>query len=128
MKILIIEDEILIQNSLVRYLRKMGHDTTGTASGQKAIELILSHNYQKIFCDLMLQDLSGFDILDSTQSQFGQQFIKDTFIIMTAYTSSEIIKKAQIYNCPIITKPFDSFKIILDQLKINNESEESIPL
>lgn len=123
MNILIIEDEILIQNSLVRYLQKSGHVATGSASGQRAIELILTQNYHKIFCDLMLQDVSGFDVLDTILMNLGANYIQNRFIIMTAYTSSQILKKAEIYNCPIITKPFDSFKIILEQVNIFLDQE-----
>lgn len=126
MKILIIEDEILIQSTMMRFLKKHHHSVTGTASGQSAIELLTTENFDTIFCDLMLQDLNGFDILDYSRSKFGINYVKNKFIIMTAYTSTQIQEKAMSYECPILLKPFESLQIVLKL--VNNKNTTINPI
>ena len=69
-KFLIIEDEILIQQSLKKLLERRGFEVDVSASGKSAIELILINNYDRIICDLMLQDISGFDVIEESKKVF----------------------------------------------------------
>jgi DNA-binding response OmpR family regulator len=62
--ILIIEDEILIQQSLKKLFERKGFKVDTSASGKLAIDLILNNDYDRIICDLMLQDISGFDVIE----------------------------------------------------------------
>ena len=57
MRILIIEDEILIQKSLVHVLTRNGNSVDATASGIEAISRILNDDYDRVVCDLMLKDM-----------------------------------------------------------------------
>jgi CheY-like chemotaxis protein len=113
-KILIIEDEILIQRSLKMLLERRGHFVMTTPSGREAISLIKSHKFDKIICDLMLQDISGFDVIEESKLTLGPLVIKDKFIIITAYSSSHVLEKASSYNCLVINKPFDNLEKTLD--------------
>lgn len=106
MKILIIEDEILIQQSLKKLLEKKGAVVSCTANGKNAIDMILSENFDKIVCDLMLQDISGFDVLEESKKKYSLDQIQHKFIIITAYSSEQVKNKAQDYGCVILNKPF----------------------
>lgn len=106
MKILIIEDEILIQKSLKKLFENKGIEADALDQGEQAIEMILKNDYDRILCDLMLKDLNGFDILEASKKKYSPEEISSLFIIMTAYNSAQIIDRAQKYNCPILSKPF----------------------
>lgn len=108
MKFLIIEDEPLIQQTLKKVLEKKGHEVVSTASGLDAIGLIRTNNFDKIICDLMLQDISGFDIIDESKTKYNLDEISQLFIIITAYSSPQIMKKANDYQCKILQKPFSN--------------------
>ena len=110
MNILLIEDEVLIQKSLHKLLERKGASVTSTASGIEAIELIKKNSYNRIICDLMLNDITGFDILEESRSILSPGEISRKFVIMTAYSSDQILEQAQKYNCEFINKPFESLE------------------
>jgi CheY-like chemotaxis protein len=106
MKILIIEDEILIQQSLKKLLLKRGIEVDVSSDGKTAIQLINSNNYDRIICDLMLRDITGFDIIEESKKIYSNEEIKKKFVIMTAYSSEQVLEKAGKYGCKILNKPF----------------------
>lgn len=106
--ILIIEDELLIQKSLKILLEKRGCTVSVESSGSSAIKNILQNDYDRIICDLMLQDISGFDVLEEAKLKYNASEISQKFIIMTAYCSGQVLEKAKEYNCTVLSKPFDN--------------------
>lgn len=107
-KILLVEDEPLIQKSLKRLLEKRGVEVTVESRGREAIQLILSQQFDRIICDLMLQDISGFDVIEESKARFTMSEISKLFIIITAYSSPHVIEKAQQYGCLLLSKPFEN--------------------
>ena len=120
MNILLVEDEILIQKSLKRLLEKRGARVDVTPNGKEAINLIFSGNYDRIICDLMLQDITGFDIIEESKKIFSLDDIKLKFVLITAYSSPQVLEKAKEYKCKIIGKPFENLKKVLD-IFLSNE-------
>lgn len=114
MKILIVEDEILIQKSLKRMLEKRGVTVMCTASGREAIDYISKEKFDRIICDLMLQDISGFDILEESKRFYTPSEISTIFVIITAYSSSQVLLTAQKYGCTILSKPFDNLDKVIE--------------
>ncbi len=108
--ILIIEDEILIQQSLKKLFERRGLRVDVSASGKTAIDMILSTDYDRIICDLMLQDISGFDVIEESKKRFSAQEIGQKFVIMTAYNSPQVLSRANSYQCKLLNKPFDNLE------------------
>jgi DNA-binding response OmpR family regulator len=108
MKLLIIEDEILIQQSLKKLFERKGMQVDVSASGKIAIDMILSKDYDRIICDLMLQDISGFDVIEESKKKFSPEEISHKFVIMTAYSSPQVLSRANSYQCKLLNKPFDN--------------------
>ena len=106
--ILIIEDEILIQQSLKKLLERKGAKVDVSASGKMAIDLILTNDYDRIICDLMLQDISGFDVIEESKKRYSPEEIGKKFVIMTAYNSPQVLSRANSYQCKLLNKPFDN--------------------
>lgn len=106
--ILIIEDEILIQQSLKKLFERRGIKVDVSASGKVAIDMILAHNFDRIICDLMLQDISGFDVIEESKKRYGPEEISQKFVIMTAYNSPQVLSRANSYQCKLLNKPFDN--------------------
>ena len=118
MRILLIEDELLIQRSLKKFLEQKGVHVTAVSSGKQAIDSILQNDFDRIVCDLMLQDITGFDIIEEVKQKYSPQEISDIFVIMTAYSSDQVLKKASQYGCPILNKPFElksAMNLILEE-------------
>ena len=108
--ILIIEDEILIQQSLKKLFERKGLKVDVSASGKLAIDLILNNHYDRIICDLMLQDISGFDVIEESKKRFSPEEISKKFVIMTAYNSPQVLTRANSYQCRLLNKPFDDLE------------------
>lgn len=109
-KILLIEDEPLIQKSLKKLLEKRGVEISVESRGREAIQLILNQNFDRIICDLMLQDISGFDVIEEAKARFTMAEISRLFIIITAYSSPHVIEKATQYGCLLFSKPFENIE------------------
>lgn len=105
--ILVIEDEPLIQKSLKILLEKRGCTVSVESSGSAAIKNILTNDYDRIICDLMLQDISGFDVIEESKQKYNSEQISKLFFIMTAYCSDQVLDKARSYNCSVLSKPFE---------------------
>lgn len=116
MKILIIEDEILIQQSLKKLLEKKGATVSTESRGSEALQMIKSQNFDRIICDLMLQDITGFDIIEESKSIYTGKEISNKFIIITAYSSEQVLTKAREYGCIVLNKPFANMKAALDTM------------
>ncbi|MEX1099451.1 MAG: response regulator, partial [Bacteriovoracaceae bacterium] len=93
MRILVIEDEILIQKSLQIFLQKRGALVEVSSSGKTAIEMIKNADFDRIVCDLMLQDITGFDVIEEAKSKYSLNEIANLFVIITAYSSEQVLKK-----------------------------------
>lgn len=116
-RILIVEDEVLIAHSLKKFLEKKGHYVETTESGHEAIQRIAQEKFDRIVCDLMLQDISGFDVLEESRRHFSSQEMSEKFIIMTAYNSPQVLEKAREYHCEILNKPFEDLKGALAKIE-----------
>ena len=108
--ILIIEDEILIQQSLKKLFERRGIKVAVSASGKLAIDMILTQDFDRIICDLMLQDISGFDVIEESKRRYSPNEISQKFVIMTAYNSPQVLSRANSYQCKLLNKPFDNLE------------------
>jgi DNA-binding NarL/FixJ family response regulator len=84
--------------------------------GREAIKLILNGEFDRIICDLMLQDVSGFDVLEESKIKYTSEELSKKFIIITAYSSENVLKKASQYGCRVISKPFQNINETIDTL------------
>ena len=125
MNILIIEDELLIQKSLKKLLEKRGATVKTFASGREAIKDILKNNYDRIVCDLMLKDITGFDIIEESKKKYQLKEIAQIFVIMTAYNSPQVLAKAKDYHCTILNKPFENLEFALNAM-LNNSNTKAV--
>ncbi len=107
-KILLIEDEPLIQKSLKKLLENKGAEVVVESRGKEAIQLLLNQDFDRVICDLMLQDISGFDVIEESKQRFTVAEIAKLFIIITAYSSPHVIEKATQYGCQLLSKPFEN--------------------
>jgi CheY-like chemotaxis protein len=106
-RILVVEDELLIQKTIKRLLERSGCTVDVEASGKRAIEEILANDYDRVVCDLMLQDISGFNVIEEAKKRYSPDQISKLFIIITAYSSLQVLEQANKYGCMVLSKPFD---------------------
>ena len=69
MKILIIEDEVLLADSLKELLESNGFQTICVYDGTSGLDLALSGDYDLLLLDVMLPDIDGFHIARELRRQ-----------------------------------------------------------
>jgi len=65
--VLIVEDDSFLQGLAANKLSKAGFDVTTASNGEKAMNAIEGGAFDCLLLDLMLPDISGFDILKAAQ-------------------------------------------------------------
>jgi DNA-binding response OmpR family regulator len=68
MRILIIEDETKVADFLNKGLQQSGYETDVAVDGQEGYDKIRSNDYDLILLDLMLPQISGFDLIPKIRS------------------------------------------------------------
>ncbi|SDK90900.1 DNA-binding response regulator, OmpR family, contains REC and winged-helix (wHTH) domain [Paenibacillus jilunlii] len=61
--ILIVEDDHVIHDLLIDYLRKEGYETESAYTGEEAVRLLKQMPFQLLILDLMLPEMDGFEVL-----------------------------------------------------------------
>lgn len=84
-KILLIEDEDTLRESLKRVLSKEGYDITGVDSAEAALDLLDDNSYDLILTDVILPGISGIELLKRIRERLPDQIV----VVMTAFASLE---------------------------------------
>ena len=64
MRVLIIDDERSIRNTLKEILEFEGHQITLAADGAEGLEAASSASFDVIFCDIKMPGMDGIEVLD----------------------------------------------------------------
>lgn len=122
-KILVVEDDTLLQDSLVSLLESEGYQASATSNGSTAKQLTDQEFYNIILLDLNLPDTSGLELSKSIR----QTYPRMRKILLTGYNeeqlSPELLKK---YTDASILKPFQIdhlLDIISTQLKAQRKEQ-----
>ena len=118
MKILIIDDERSIRNSLKEILADEGYDVEVAENGAQGCEMAEKEKYSVIFCDIKMPQMDGMEVLD----KFAQMGIDSAVIMISGHgdidTAVECIKKGAF---DFIQKPLDLNRILIT---IKNATEK----
>lgn len=103
-KVLIVDDERMICDSLGLILSRRGIEITTALNGQDAIRLIKKNDYNLIILDFSLPDIDGLNVL----TQLKQLRPDTPVIFMTGYGSETIsIKAFKLGVSDYFIKPFN---------------------
>jgi DNA-binding response OmpR family regulator len=89
-KVLIVEDDSFLQGLAANKLEKSDFDVTTTNDGEEALTMLDKQKFDVILLDLMLPDISGFDILKNMKESNK----KVPVIVFSNLSDDANIKKA----------------------------------
>lgn len=69
MKILIIDDERGIRNTMKEILEFEGHEVSLAADGKEGVDAALAGQFDAIFCDIKMPNMDGTDVLETLKSE-----------------------------------------------------------
>ena len=67
MKILLLEDDRLLNDAITKYIKTTGHITTSFRNGNDAYETIKTDSFDLLILDINVPGLNGFELLESIQ-------------------------------------------------------------
>ena len=105
--LLIVDDNEINRNLLYRYLvRKGGYTVTAAESGRRALELIEAQPFDLVLLDLLMPDLSGYDVLKILRKNYSLSELP--IIMLTAKQESEaLVETLQLGANDYVVKPID---------------------
>ncbi|MDZ7766278.1 MAG: sigma-54 dependent transcriptional regulator [Melioribacteraceae bacterium] len=125
-KLLVVDDEKSIRESLKMILVDEGYEVTTAADGEEALKFTEEENFDIIISDIKMPNLDGMELLDKASKLSPGTF----FIIMTAYASVNTAVEALRHGAfDYLIKPveFDDLiirvKRLLDYKKISLENK-----
>jgi DNA-binding NtrC family response regulator len=103
-KILIVDDEIIMRESLAGWLERDGYEIAVAASGEEALEILKDSRFDILLVDIKMEGISGLDVLNQVKEDDPDVAV----VMITAYgsisTAIEAMKKGA-YD--YLLKPFD---------------------
>jgi two-component system, NtrC family, nitrogen regulation response regulator NtrX len=109
-KILIIDDERSIRNTLREILEYESYEVSEAKDGEEGIEMLKKHNYDVVLCDIKMPKMDGLEVLEKAK-EMGKE---EQFIMISAHgtieTAVEATKKGA-YD--FIQKPPDLNRLLV---------------
>jgi len=103
--ILVVDDDPTNRDILQKVLTKEGLFVDEAAGGESAMQMIKTNNYDLIFLDLMMPDISGYDILNYIRQECNSQV---AVIIVSAFSDVQSRNRALLLGAnDYITKPIN---------------------
>ena len=110
-KILLIEDEELIRNSLVKMLKAEGFEAIGAENGSVGVYFARTAKPDLIVCDLMMPELDGYGVLNILQQDRNTAGIP--FICLTAQNDRASQRQVMELGAnDYLTKPFSPEELL----------------
>ncbi len=110
MKILVIDDERAIRNSLKEILGDEGYDVDVAEDGPSGLAMVDKERYNIIFCDIKMPGMDGIEVLD----KLNEEGIDSAIVMISGHgdieTAVDCIKKGAF---DFIQKPLDLNRILI---------------
>jgi len=108
-KILIVDDEMVVRDSLGKWFATEGYEIHTVASAREALEAIQKGNYDTALIDIKMPGMDGMELQDRLREIDPEM----PLIIMTGYASVETAVRALKRGAyDYITKPFDPDELV----------------
>ena len=118
MRILVVDDERAIRNSLKEILSDEGYDVDTAEDGAIAMQMVEKEKYNIIFCDIKMPNMDGMEVLD----RLNAMGVDAATVMISGHgdieTAVECIKKGAF---DFIQKPLDLNRILIT---IKNATEK----
>ena len=111
MKLLLVEDDLDISETIVYFLEKHGNSVDYVMSGKFALELLHDNTYDAVILDINLRDLNGFEVCSRIRNRMR---LKVPVIMLTARAMiGDKVEGFESGADDYLTKPFDLEELLL---------------
>ena len=107
-RIMVVDDELIIRESLAGWLERDGYHVETAASGEQALEKLADAPYDIMLADIKMEGMSGLDLLNAVNARD----LGTAVVMITAYGSiSTAIDAMKSGAVEYLLKPFDPEEI-----------------
>ncbi len=116
MKILLLENDEVLNEIIKEYLVSFKYDVTSIFNGNEALELVYENNFDLLLLDVNVPSITGFELSKSLKDN---SIDIPTIFITSRYTSNDVQIGFQSGADDYIKKPFDlkELKVRIDNVK-----------
>ncbi len=103
-RFMVVDDELIVRESLSAWLEKEGAAVDRAESGEQALELMTTNLYDILFVDIKMPGMGGFELLKRVREFFPTTVV----VIITAYgTVEHAVEAMKLGANDFLVKPFD---------------------
>jgi DNA-binding NtrC family response regulator len=115
MRIMVVDDEMIVRESFLHWFRKYGHHTEVAASGFEALEKLERAPFDILLVDIKMPGMNGIELLAKVKEEYPDTIV----IIITAYGSIETAVDAmKMGAADYLLKPFKPEQLSLVMEKV----------
>ena len=123
MKILLLEDDIMLNEAITQYLESVGHNINSVKDGDECLNLLENNNFDLLILDINVPKLDGLSILEKLHNE--KRMVPTIFI--SALIDIEDITRAFDIGChDYLKKPFHLKELTLRINKMLKTSQAPI--
>ncbi|HEV8187630.1 MAG TPA: response regulator [Pyrinomonadaceae bacterium] len=127
-KILVVDDEVELQNSLVESLTSQGYETSGLTSGERALAALRTEVFDIVLADMMMPGMDGITLVREALQvdpnlvcivMTGQATIKNAVDSMNVGAFDYMLKPFRLQTLlPLITRAMNVRQMRLENLQL----------
>jgi DNA-binding NtrC family response regulator len=120
MRIMVVDDEMIVRESFFHWFRKYGHHTDTAASGLEALEKLEREPFDILLVDIKMPGMNGIELLGKVKEEYPDTIV----IIITAYGSIETAVEAmKMGAADYLLKPFKPEQLSLVMEKVIHQKQ-----
>jgi DNA-binding NtrC family response regulator len=124
-KILIVDDELIMRESLAGWLQRDGHNVNTASSGEEALEKLKESRFNIMLVDIKMEGISGLDVLQQVKESDPDVAV----VMITAYGSIPTAIEAMKHGAyDYMLKPFDpnELGVLIDKIIKHQDQEREM--
>lgn len=111
-KILLVEDDSGIRETLSDILEISGYDIRTASNGKQGFDQIVEFKPELVICDVNMPELNGYELLGALNQRFSPELLP-AFIFLTAKVDLKDIRNGMNLGADdYVTKPFDHNELL----------------
>ena len=111
-KILVIEDERHLRESLEEIFNLAGYSVNTATNGKEGFDFIIEDKPDLVVCDVSMPELDGFELLGAINNRLREEVVPP-FLFLTAKVESQDIRQGMSLGADdYILKPFDHSNLL----------------
>lgn len=120
MSIMVVDDELVVRESLYHWFSRQGYTVEKAASGDDALKKLEEAYFDTLFVDMKMPGMGGFELLEKVKERYPDTAV----IIITAYGSIDTAVQAMKTGASdYLLKPFQPEQLALVMEKISHQKK-----